>query len=608
VVLASVPWVFRRLLLLSNVPVRQRAKNPIQIKGASRSRDGTLTVLYAWAMNPVKPSDDLSTYLAELLEGSYDCMDRITVNAFFPLGQTGGGIRSWWRNWKGSDKGLSDAGMKALAGEFGRRLNAWCRQNNIPFIDCLAGDDKRQIAQGFLPKDPAFQGVFAVLVGRASAPVWRVQLSPKGKILNLAHQDPWPHVQHYYFQIKDREWGHVMVRMCGYPPFGAQVVFNGHEWVRRQARHHHYRVVQEGNCFVAGSNFPAIDLLSVRLLGEELAPSLQAACERWLYSACLCFGLRVEDQTRSRFRYRFSVWELEYSRNLLFRDGQLLDQVYQKLLDRTRGPLDLKALKTIFGVRHRQAKSKKQRPGRSEPEMSKEVQQLGDHDVTVFTIRWGNLVLKMYDKGERVLRIEVKVLNTKALRVGRLLDKLPQMLARMQEMLVRFLGVVQAAHISFLDAGQFESWAEPSQRGGRRLAGLDLNKARNRAVVRGLVALSSAPEGFTVPELAEEVRQRLHCSPEEYSTRRAAYDLAKARGKGLSERVPGRSRYQCQPQQLRTLCAYVVLREEVLKPLLAGVKTDRLHDPPKQMAPLDRQYVLLHAHMNQTFELLGLAA
>jgi hypothetical protein len=342
-------------------------------------------------------------------------------------------------------------------------------------------------------------------------------------------------------------------------------------------------------------------------VGEELAPALEAVCERWLYSACLCFGLRVEDQTRSRFRYTFSVWELEYSRNLLFWDGQLMDQVYQKLLDRTRGPMDLKVLKTIFGARHRRS-HKKQRPGRSEPEVSKEVQQLGEHDVTVFTVRWGNLVLKIYDKGERVLRIEVKVLNTKALKVGRLLDKLPQMLLRMQEMLVRFLGVVQAAHVSFIDAGQFESWAEPSERGNRRLAGLDLNKARNRAVVRGLVALSSAPEGFTVPELAEQVRQCLNCSPQEYSTRRAAYDLAKARGKGLSERVPGHCRYQCQPRQLRTLCAYVLLREEVLKPLLAGAKCDPLQDPPNQLAPLDQQYILLHAQMNQTFELLGLAA
>jgi hypothetical protein len=72
-------------------------------------------------MNLVKPSDDLSSYLAPLLEGSYDCLDPITINAFFPLGQTGGGLRGWWRAWKGSDQGLSHAGMKAVAGEFGRR-------------------------------------------------------------------------------------------------------------------------------------------------------------------------------------------------------------------------------------------------------------------------------------------------------------------------------------------------------------------------------------------------------------------------------------------------------------------------------------------------------
>jgi len=38
--------------------------------------------------------DDFSRYYAELLDGIYDCVDRIVLNAFFSMGQTGGGMRS----------------------------------------------------------------------------------------------------------------------------------------------------------------------------------------------------------------------------------------------------------------------------------------------------------------------------------------------------------------------------------------------------------------------------------------------------------------------------------------------------------------------------------
>jgi hypothetical protein len=32
----------------------------------------------------------------------------------------------------------------------------------------------------------------------------------------------------------------------------------------------------------------------------------------------------------------------------------------------------------------------------------------------------------------------------------------------MREMLVRFLGTVQAAHVAFLDEGAFERWSKPT--------------------------------------------------------------------------------------------------------------------------------------------------
>ena len=84
------------------------------------------------------------------------------------------------------------------------------------------------------------------------------------------------------------------------------------------------------------------------------------------------------------------------------------------------------------------------------------------YDLTVFKLKWGNLILKIYDKGERVLRIEVVVQNARDLRCGKMLEKLPVLLERMNAMLVRFLDTVHAAHVSFLDQGAFERWNEPT--------------------------------------------------------------------------------------------------------------------------------------------------
>jgi hypothetical protein len=64
-------------------------------------------------------------------------------------------------------------------------------------------------------------------------------------------------VKHYYFHIMDREWGHVTIRICGYPPFGAQLILNGHAWVERKAWRKCLTAVKHGNCFVEGSDFAA---------------------------------------------------------------------------------------------------------------------------------------------------------------------------------------------------------------------------------------------------------------------------------------------------------------------------------------------------------------
>jgi hypothetical protein len=68
---------------------------------------------------------------------------------------------------------------------------------------------------------------------------------------------------------------------------------------------------------------------------------LSQLCERWIYSACLLCALDLEEQRRSEFRYQYSIYQVEYSRNLQFQTGGEMEPVFQSRIDRKRAPLDL---------------------------------------------------------------------------------------------------------------------------------------------------------------------------------------------------------------------------------------------------------------------------
>ena len=60
--------------------------------------------------------DSLSDRYAELLTGSYDCVDRIVLNAFFRMGHGPGGFRVWWQALTGSEETLDNTHLMRLAG------------------------------------------------------------------------------------------------------------------------------------------------------------------------------------------------------------------------------------------------------------------------------------------------------------------------------------------------------------------------------------------------------------------------------------------------------------------------------------------------------------
>jgi len=542
-------------------------------------------------------ADDFSERYGDLLAGSYDCVDRIVLKAYFPLGCRPGGLRCWWRRLHGgSDDQLDDTRLMRMAGRFARRVKAWGESAGVPVIYCKAGQRKHRIAEEYLATHEVGTGVFLVLAAKAPAPVWKVKRSPAGNITNLEKRIEY--VNHYSFHIMDPDWGHVTVKMSGHPPFGAQIMLNGHEYVACQARKAGIPFAKDGNCFTAVADPAGLAQCADALSQDAAIGRLSRVCQRWIYSACLCFALDSGEQQRSGFGYEFSVYQVEYSRNLIFRSGPQMEQVFDLAADRTRSRLDVPALRTIFG-----AYARPHRGRRASSHMEAAIETPA-YDLTIFKVHFGRLTAKAYTKGERVLRFEAIAHNTAELRCGRVLEKFPQIVTRLAGMAARFCTALDCVDTGFITSDVLDELPAPSQLGATRTGGIDLNKPRTRAALSAALALSAAPRGFTVAEFTAKVAAMT--GQASYTTRQAAYDLRKLRGKHLTDK-PGRSRrYYIPPDAARTITALLTLRDQVIAPILAGLHSPRTGRKPKAWTAVDRDYEQLRIGMQTLFDDLGL--
>src|SRR6266545_399929 len=469
-------------------------------------------------------SDEFTARYADLLTGSYDCVDRIVLNAYYPLGHNPGGFRVWWRRWHDDgDETLDNAHLMRLAGRFARRVKAWGSAHDVPVVFCKAGERKHRIAEDYLAEHTVGVGVFLVLVARAPATVWKVNRSPSsGLISNLEKTRQL--VNHYSFHVMDPTWGHLTIKMSGHPPFGAQIILNGHEHLACTAQAAGLGFTKEGNCFTRIDDPERLAQVADTLSQPGTVGRLSQVLDRWIYSACLCFGLDLADQQRSGFGYAYSIYQVEYSRNLIFSSGAVMERAFDAIVDRTR-----------------------------------------------------------------------------TLRTGRVLEKFPAIVDRLADMVDRFTSMLDCVDVGFLPDGVLDQLPTPSQIGITRVGGVDINKPRIRAATAAVLALAVSPDGFTVADLAAKVRSLTGQSEHDYTIRQAAYDLRKLRGKHLVAK-PGRTRrYQVPGQAARTIAALLTLRDQVIAPILAGIRRPGPGRPPTTHTRIDRDYEHLREDMRTLF-------
>ena len=178
---------------------------------------------------------------------------------------------------------------------------------------------------------------------------WDVQRSAKGAIRNLEKKDKLRQpllVPHHGPGV-----GACHEQDVRASPLWGPVILNGHEYVASQGVKQRLSFSKEGNCFTQVQDVAGLARLADTLSDPRTIGRLSQLCDRWIYTACLCFALDMEEQERSGSRYNYSVYQVGYTRNLIFKVGAQMEQVFQQLVDGNRARLDISQIRTIFGAK-----------------------------------------------------------------------------------------------------------------------------------------------------------------------------------------------------------------------------------------------------------------
>jgi hypothetical protein len=480
----------------------------------------------------------------------YRCFDRILLNGLIQPFQQEPRVVGFFGSYRDLYPVSRDV-LRDIATQFQNWTVNRSKKWGAPILDAPDGRRDEFVQPYFKAAKP--DQVVCILKAREPPRILTAIGTKKENRWHLELKQRW--VVQYNFYINDAEWGRIFVRICPYLPFSARVCLNQHHWIANRLLQRGVRFQQSTNAFTSCAD-PAV------------------------------------------------LQEIADSRNLVFEIGHKMDQVFQALIDRSRSRLDLKTIKTILGYQRR-PRYRKRKNWVTEWDVTVE---RPAYDLTIFKLHCGKLTLKIYTKGERVLRLEAVLHNTEELQCGRSRDRFPRLVTELKGILERFMNALSLIDQCFISDETLEQLPKPSLVGKAKVGGIDFNKERMRCAGQAVLALAASSGTFTASRLSNQVCSATGQTFSQYGPRHAAYDLKKLRAKNMIQRVGRSRRYEATPSGLKAIAALVTLRYHIIKPLLASMMNRTPSRGAQNPTPLDHCYASLRTHMQDLLLQLGVAA
>jgi hypothetical protein len=287
---------------------------------------------------------------------------------------------------------------------------------------------------------------------------------------------------HYYFYFIDEKFGLCYLRVPTWCPFRLQFYCNGHSWLARKLTAAGIEFSLADNAFVRIADFERAQTLADAMCPDELHRRLDRYAKRF------CPVTDVFGQA-----YHWSLMQVEYSTDLVFRSQDTLKPLYEQLAREAVLAVKAEHVATFLGKK-------------ITPQLA---QELGSRfstriEGTCIKHRFAKTGVKMYDKFGRVLRLEtttndvsffkhhrkVEHLDGHSTRELAGLKKSIYSLIDLREILLacnrRYLEFLSA--IGDISSGQRDlaRLTEPQQDGERTIKGLNFFAPAEQSLLRAL--------------------------------------------------------------------------------------------------------------------------
>jgi hypothetical protein len=491
--------------------------------------------------------------LRELLEEKVtldiEGIDRLYLNAYQPMLQTGGGVSAFFKGHRGAVV-ASTTLMAPMSKAFVADIQRFAEENELEVVRFHKGqrkdDETNKRLRGFHQKE----GVLYIGVAQEKFGAFRVtkKYNPES-----GASYPWLYrstvmCNQYYFYLVDEDFGPMFIKFSSYFPYTTRININGHEYAKRQ-------LDKEGIAYEALDNgvLSCADPIRLQQILNDLNENkIEQMVRKWF--ARLPHPFTAEDRAAG-FRYQISILQAELARTQVFArplsGRQLFEEVIRENIDLGRP----EKVSLIFDRR-----ITKRTPGRFSTRV------ITQGVTPTLHVSYKTSKIKQYFKQERALRTETTINNTRDFCIGRLLKNLPALRQIGFQANRRLLEVEKISQDCQLGNETFAQVNQPQIVNGQRASALGFGNERVMALFQALCLFSILPQGFRNANLRTHVAQLMGHSPDQYSPGRMTYDLRRLRLHGLIARDTGTHRYHVTRQGVRICLFMTKVHHRVIRP------------------------------------------